>query len=255
MCAPGGDSTEALIGPSENPHHPYPNECSMRLGDWYWSQGAQKSKDNFRQLLNIVGDPGFSPSSVSRTPWDSIDKFLGENHFDGDHPEWLGGDQGWKCSSVSISVPFHSRSRNPGPKTYTVPEFYHRSLISIIKERISNPAHASPFHYEPYELKWRPPHRDHEIRVHGELFTSAAFLEAHQTLQDSPPEPGCDLPRVVASLMFWSDGTHLTAFGDAKLWPLYVFFGNESKYHRCQPKNNLCSHAAYFQTVSNRIVL
>jgi hypothetical protein len=49
--------------------------------------------------------------------------------------------------------------------------------------------------------------------------------------------------------MFWSDATHLTAFGNAKLWPCYMFFGNESKYRRCKPSCNLCSHVAYFQTV------
>ncbi|KIJ58126.1 hypothetical protein HYDPIDRAFT_34472 [Hydnomerulius pinastri MD-312] len=44
--------------------------------------------------------------------------------------------------------------------------------------------------------------------------------------------------------------TQLTSFGDAKLWPLYVFFGNQSKYKRAQPSAHLCSHAAYFQTAS-----
>lgn len=112
-----------------------------------------------------------------------------------------------------------------------------------------NPVHASLFHLEPYELRWCPPHRDHDLRIYGELFTSSAFLEAHQELQDAPPEAGCDLPRVVVALMFWSDATQLTAFGDAKLWPLYVYFGNESKYRRSEPTNNLCSHAAYFQVV------
>lgn len=233
----------------ENPYHPYPDESSMRLGDWYWNLGAQKSKETFRQLLDIIGDPAFRPSVVLETAWDTIDSQLGHNHFDGDVPEWLEEDVGWKCSSLSISVPFHSHSKNPGPKNYVVDGFYHRPLLSIIKEKITNPAHASHFHLEPYELQWHPPHRDHDVRVYGELFTSAAFLDANQTLQDAPPEPGCDLPRVVAALMFWSDSTHLTAFGDVKLWPLYVYFGNDSKYRRCQPTLGLCSHAAYFQVV------
>jgi hypothetical protein len=223
----------------------------MRLGDWYWNQGAQKSKDNFRQLLNVVGDAAFSPSDITQTAWNAIDEELGQNEFDGDLPEWLGEDKGWKCSSVAISVPFHARSKNPGAKDYNIPSFYHRSLISIIREKVTNPAHAPFFHYEPYELRWHPPHKDHDIKVHGELFTSAAFLEAHTELQDSLPEPGCDLPRVVAALMFWSDSTQLTNFGSAKLWPLYVYFGNESKYRRCQPSSNSCNHAAYFQTVSS----
>ncbi|KIJ10249.1 hypothetical protein PAXINDRAFT_40354, partial [Paxillus involutus ATCC 200175] len=107
------------------------------------------------------------------------------------------------------------------------------------------------FHYEPYELRWQPPHKDHDVKVHGELFTSAAFLEAHMELQDSPPEPDCDLPHIIAVLMFWSDSTQLTTFGNTKLWPLYVYFGNESKYQRSQPENNLCCHAAYFQMLPN----
>ena len=49
--------------------------------------------------------------------------------------------------------------------------------------------------------------------------------------------------------MFWSDATQLTAFEDAKLWPLYVYFRNELKYQCCTLTANLCVHAAYFQTV------
>jgi hypothetical protein len=86
--------------------------------------------------------------------------------------------------------------------------------------------------------------------VHGELYMSPAYLEAQREIQEYPGEPGCDLPRVVVALMFWSDATHLTSFGNAKLWPLYLFFGNESKYRRCKPSCHLCEHVAYFQTVS-----
>ena len=39
---------------------------------------------------------------------------------------------------------------------------------------------------------------------------------------------------------------HLTAFGDTKLWPLYLFFGNDSKYLRCKPTSHLCKHVTYF---------
>ncbi|KIJ19686.1 hypothetical protein PAXINDRAFT_69579, partial [Paxillus involutus ATCC 200175] len=104
-------------------------------------------------------------------------------------------------------------------------------------------------HYEPYKLRWQPPHRAHDLRVHGELFTSAAFLEAHQNLQDSPKESGCDLLRRIVTLMFWSDATQLTTFSDTKLWPLYVYFRNESKDKRGQPTASLCTHAAYFESL------
>lgn len=236
--------------PSKDPYYPYPNESSMRLGDWYWNRGVQKSKEDFRKLLDIVGDSTFSPSAISQTAWATVDSQLGHNQFDGNVPEWLGEDEGWKHSSITISVPFHKQSRSAGAKDYKVDNFYHRSLVSIIKEKITNPVHSPLFHLEPYELRWHPPHRDHDLKIHSDLFTSTAFLDAHQALQDGPSEPGCDLPRVVVALMLWSDATQLTAFGDAKLWPVYMFFGNESKLRRSQPTNHLCSHVAYFQGVS-----
>ncbi|KAG6326332.1 hypothetical protein ID866_12757 [Astraeus odoratus] len=77
-------------------------------------------------------------------------------------------------------------------------------------------------------------------------------MEVHQILQDSPSEPGYDLPRVVAALMFWSDVTQLSTFVNAKLWPLYIYFGNESKYHHCKPSFDLCTHIAYFQKLPDK---
>ncbi|KIJ65337.1 hypothetical protein HYDPIDRAFT_28047, partial [Hydnomerulius pinastri MD-312] len=210
-----------MVNDTHNLYHPYPNKSAILLWDWYWNEGTQKTQEGFKQLLGIVGNPSFSPSDVSQTPWNAIDKELGQNTFDSELPEWLDGDRGWNCSSVTISVPFHSCSNNPGPKDSTIHDFYHRSLVSIIRETVTNPAHAAFFHYEPYELHWQPPHRDHNVKVHGELFSSTAFLKAHDELQESPPEPGCDLPRIVAALMFWSDSAQLTTFGNAKLWPLY----------------------------------
>ena len=70
-------------------------------------------------------------------------------------------------------------------------------------------------------------------------------------LQQQPPEVGCTLERVVASLMPWSDSTHLANFGTASLWPLYLFFGNQSKWVRGKPKTASCHHVAYIPKVSN----
>lgn len=242
--------------PDEPSFHPYPNTSSFLLGDWYWNNGAQKSQESFRQLLNIVGHPDFHPGDVSHTRWDKINKKLASNDFDKDHAhdggeEWLDEDAGWKQTPIRISAPFHKRSRIPGPKNYVVGDLYHRSLISVIREKLTNPSDAPHFHYEPFELFWSPSDDSPDIRVHGKLYSSPAFIDAHNALQESPGEPGCDLPRVVVSMMFWSDATHLTTFGNAKLWPCYLYFGNESKYRHCKPSCKLCNHVAYFQTVRN----
>ena len=224
---------------------PYPNRNSSLLGEWYWNGGSQKSQSSFKDLLQIVGDPSFKPSDVGDINWKNIDEQLTQDHC-------VEEDTGWTRTPVTILVPAqHHRKSSPlsGPKDFVVADFYHRSIMSTVREALSSPARHRHFHYEPYDLKWQPPGLLDPLSVHGELYTSPAFLQAHLDLQNSPPEPGCDLPRCIAALMFASDATHLTSFGDVKLWPLYLYFGNESKYRRCKPSENLCSHIAYFQGV------
>jgi hypothetical protein len=258
---------------SPNSFFPFPNESSFLLSEWYWNDGAQKSQESFNKLLGIVGSPDFRPEDVRHKKWAKIDALLAKNDFDADGDRhqvihgcvteegddladsgWMDEDPGWQKTPVSISVPFHSRLKNPGPKEYLVGDLYHQSLVSVIREKLQNARDNRNFHYEPFELLWKPTEESVETRVHGELYTTPAFLEAHRTLQESPGEPGCDLPRVVVAMMFWSDSTHLTSFGNAKLWPSYLYFGNESKYNRCKPTSHLCNHVAYFQAVGHQFL-
>ncbi|KAG6919658.1 hypothetical protein DXG01_003522, partial [Tephrocybe rancida] len=227
-------------------YYPFPNKSSFLLSDWFWNQGVQKSKDNFKHLLRIIGSADFIPSDVSDTNWNQIDRQLGVN--DWDKGEWHSEDAGWQESPVHISIPFHRNTDSPGARPYEVPGFYHCSLVSVIREKITQKKKdAAHFHLELYELLWCANSSREPIPLYGELYSSPAFLRAHQELQQSPAEPGCDLPRVVVALMFWSDATHLTQFGTAKITPLYLYFGNESKYRRCMPSCKLAEHVAFFQ--------
>jgi Plavaka transposase len=237
------------LQPDSQTFFPYPNRSAFRLGDWFWNGGVQKSRASFHELVDIICDPVFQTSDIKDVKWDKINKDLA------DHEEWLDEDAGWKKSAVTILVPHEPRRKYPskpdaGPRNFVVGDFYHRSLVSVIQEKLSSPNSSHLFHYEPHELVWQPPSSPDPIRVQGELYNSPAFIDCHRELQDSPGEPGCNLPRVVIALMFWSDVTHLTTFGNNSLWPLYLFFGNESKYRRCKPSCNMCEHVAYFQKVS-----
>ena len=244
---------------SLNPFHPYPNESSWRIGDWYWNQGAQKSKKSFKSLVEIITSAHFCAEDLSHANWAAIDRQL--SSLEAAHEpsrttptegEWQSHleDSGWARRTISISIPFPRRVLPPGPRNYTISEFYRRPLLSIICETLSDPARCRAFRFEPYSLRWQRSGADDDIAVYGELFSSQAFITTHRALQEVQLDStGCALPRWIIALMFWSDATQLTAFGDAKLWPLYIYFGNESKYHRCTPTANLCSHAAYFQTV------
>ncbi|KAF8222373.1 hypothetical protein L208DRAFT_1323075 [Tricholoma matsutake] len=250
-CSTGSLATHPNPSPNDQPFYPYPNQDAFNLGDWYWNHGVQKSQENFKHLLEIVGNLSFSPSNIQKTNWTEIDTLLAANKGDSylEDDQWLGEDTGWTHTAISIRVPFHHRMKISGLQWYLAGELYHRSIIAVIRERLSRG--LENFHFQPYELLWK--HSDHEdepdIRIHGELYSSAAFLKAHKALLDSPPNPGCIALRVIIALMFWSDETVLTSFGKTKLWPCYMYFGNESKYQRMKPSCNLANHIAYFEVV------
>lgn len=231
----------------------YPNLSAFRLGDWFWT-GGQKSLPDFRKLLAILCDPSFSLRDVQIADWRKINASLVS---DGAGEAWPDDNTGWITTSVTISVPFHKRrgdsSIHPQPlvastysqsRPYSVPGFRYRKLLSIVVEKVTNPKDYPYFQWDPYELWHQSATKD--IRVYTELYTSNSFIQAYKDLQLSPPVPGCSLPRVIAALLLYSDATHLNAFGDQQLYPLYLSFGNESKYRRSQPSLHLISHAAYF---------
>lgn len=82
------------------------------------------------------------------------------------------------------------------------------------------------------------------------------MIEEDEKLQkqarEVDPETGeeCFRERVVLVLMFGSDATHLADFGQAKAWPVYMYFGNESKYDRCRPTASSAEHVAFIPLVS-----
>jgi hypothetical protein len=78
----------------------------------------------------------------------------------------------------------------------------------------------------PFKKFWQPTHDGPPQRVYDKIYSSNAMVEVHTAIQNQPREPGCTLEQVVLALMWWSDSTHLVSFGDASLWPLYLFFGN-----------------------------
>ena len=193
-----------------NPFHPYPNESSWCLGDWYWNQGAQKSKDSFKKLVEIITSLDFRSEDLCHTNWVAIDRQLGSLGvvYDSSHTsttaanleEFQAEDGGWIRKDITISVPFPRRSLHPGPRDYTVSNFYRRPLLSIIREALSDPVRCRSFRFEPYSLRWNRSCEDNDINVYGELFSSEAFISAHRDLQDVPTS--CPLPRRVVGLHF-----------------------------------------------------
>jgi hypothetical protein len=93
---------------------------------------------------------------------------------------------------INLKIPVHSRADNTGVHNYLIADLHHRSLVSVIREKLANARQDELFHYQPYKLLWNCAKLEMPIRVHGELYTSQAFIQAHRELQESTPVPGCD---------------------------------------------------------------
>ena len=250
----GGNDPESIESSAESDcsqFYPYPNWTTFRLGQWYWTGSPKKSQSTFKDLVEILTDLRFCAEDLEGVNWKLInDKLLmGETRSSTlEGHEALPDD--WHETDIQISVPVHNKGLVPGIHLYEAATLCHRKIVSMIRSRVTDPSVFPHLHLEPYELFWKP-NSTESVRVHSEVYTSPAFIEAHDALQRSPPEPDCTRERVVIALMFSSDGTHLTEYGDAKLHPLYVEFGNESKARRSKQSNGCFEHVAYFESVSS----
>lgn len=68
---------------SHSDYWPYPNESAFLLGEWFWTNGQQKSKTEFTQLIDILTNPHFSLNEIRDTPWDHLDNTLGQSSENG----------------------------------------------------------------------------------------------------------------------------------------------------------------------------
>jgi len=129
-----------------------------------------------------------------------------------------------------------------------IPGVYHCSLFDIITAVFEDDV-SQMFNIMPFSQHWKVS-EEKTIQVFSEAHSSPAMLDAYVEVNALPCKPDDNLERVIASLMFWSDSTHLTNFGDTSMWPFYLFFRNQSKYTRRKPTASACHHIAYIPNVS-----
>ena len=157
----------------------------------------------------------------------------------------------WNVSTVTISLPAEGVKH---PSEYNTPVLevsgvYHQSLVEAITTAFQDET-AKQFHYAPHHLYWKPSPESEPKRVIMELFNSNAFIREYEELLKHPfPSSGPFIEMAIAAMMLWSDSTHLAEFGTASLWPIYLFFGNQSKYSRARPSDFAAHHIAYIPSV------
>lgn len=244
---PGSRSTSG-----SNPwYYPFANVLQYLASAW-WLQtpSGQRSDPDFDSLVrNVMLDARFCPGDLEGFNSHKMKRLM-DNLGQNDEGPQLPGE-GWKKNvGVSIQVPEGlKQGATAEGRTFEVPGLFHRSITGIIRSVFAT---ATNLHFTPFTTFWKDPSLPDgpAQRVYGELYASAAFHDAHAEIQGPKYKtPDCNLEKVVAGLMFWSDSTHLAQFGTAKLWPIYLFFGNMSKLWRGKPNSNLSEHLAYIPSV------
>ena len=232
---------------NHDPPWPFANMSVWRLMCWVNTGSSSKSEGEVDRLVkDVLNAPDFCTKDLK-----NFNAHRENSHLDvADKATPL--EDNFHVTSISIEVPTGQPSDPLASRTYSVPGLRYRKLLNVVKAAFQDPL-SRQFHFTPFSLIHRSPITNKEQRVYGELYNSDEFINEHRRVQNrSPPppdDPGCKLEKVIAALMFWSDSTHLTNFGTAKLWPIYLFFGNLSKYIRSRPSSGACNHLAYIPSV------
>ena len=235
-----------LSRPPNRPHWPFSNATTYRIMQWLNNGNTTKSEAQINELVNkVILAPDFEQSHL--TGFDAhkentrLDSSMAKHSF----------HQQFTESAVDILVP--SGAIGILPKTFSVPGLLHRKLVTVISDAFSSPL-AHLFHFSPFKLYHESPITEEDERIYGEIYTLDAFISEHEDVQLHSllpsNDPECKREKIVAALMFSSDATHLTNFGHAKAWPVYLMLGNLSKYIRAQPNSRAMYHLAYIPSVS-----
>ncbi|KAG9046272.1 hypothetical protein FS837_004730 [Tulasnella sp. UAMH 9824] len=233
--------------------HPFPNLTSF----WFRKHhldNANNSQAVAAKLQELLLHPRFKSADLNDYNMEKIDHIIiNGTPIRTREPPNVSKTGEWTETAVKINVPLSTKESPLSALPVQIPGLHYRKLTTVIKTSLSNPAIMKKIHLKPYHSIWTRPGTSTTERVFDEVYTSDAMLKAHSDLQRQAREPGCDLERVVLALLFASDATHSTNFGQAKLWPLYMAFGNISKYDRCKPGLSLMEHVAYFPSIPDKI--
>ncbi|KAL1943741.1 hypothetical protein VTO73DRAFT_4186 [Trametes versicolor] len=250
---------------------PFSNVSQFRLYDWFYNASLTKSKDDFDDLIDVLCSKNFSTSDLgdfsSRSAQETLDKY--------EHPSGLfSKDDGWHTSSVEIPLP-KTKAKYPSEEaapTFKVDGIHHRRITDIIRGAAEDKRFADQYHWIPNKTFWQPPSTSfgedqsdnsqqsstsadsslpEPVRIFTDIYNSNRMLREHEKICAQPRNPadGPNVEYVIAAICLWSDMTHLTSFGSAALWPIYLYFGNLSKYIRGMPTEFAAHHLAYIPAV------
>ncbi|KAG8703740.1 hypothetical protein FRC08_002657 [Ceratobasidium sp. 394] len=241
---------------------PCPNLSTLYYQHNHWAHSgsivSRESRNRFQH--EVLQRPDFVLGDVRWENLDVLDSQLAASARTRNPlcPE----SEGWKNIEIQIQIPPVRQTKavvakNPTPKPtfISISGLRSQKLTDIMRQGFTT-NNPSTFHYTTFEQFWKVPGSTggRAVRTSGEMYSSPAMIEAHKEVQTLKiNDAGCMLPRCVAGFMFASDGLQFGNFANAKGWPIFAYFGNESKYERCKPFTNSCYHAAHIPTLSDEV--
>jgi Plavaka transposase len=265
-----------------NRYGPCRNKSIFAFKYWWWVLGGEKTNKGQLQLVDLLRWDKFDKEEMEGVDMMAIDRALGQP-LPPERGKQPLGSSGWTEHTVKIAIPMPKMANNFDPHAnsssslqqnassipqtlgqldpdrltdtsvdpplniFSVPGLLVRSLSTVIQETLQQPS-AKWFHWKPFCQFWKPNPNSPSQRVYDELYSSPVWIAADKEVQELDI-PHCNLPRAIAGLMFWSDSTCVSEFGTRSLWPIYMFFGNQSKYDRSKPSNNAGHQVAFLPSV------
>ncbi|KAF9554492.1 hypothetical protein CPC08DRAFT_727124 [Agrocybe pediades] len=218
---------------------PFLNASIFLLMSWYYDGSSMKSFAQLDSLVNdVIRHEDFKVSDFNK----NFSAAREAARMDEERAKPSSSslpflkDDGWRTGSVSIQVPCDGvkhASEGDAPSFVVEVELYHIT---------------------PYTEFWIPPDSKKPERLIGKTYTADYFNAEYEKLRSQPRTgPNKDLEPFIAGAILYSDSTHLASFGDASLWPIYMYIGNQSKYIRTKPSEFGAHHPAYIPKLDDRI--
>ena len=158
-------------------------------------------------------------------------------------------DDSWIKGSVKIPLPCNGVKQSEAEAPTFIVEVYYQKILDVIKAALAEPC-VEQFHAFSFEASWQPGPHEPEEQIYSEIYTGDGWNEEYMKIHTKNQQgPHCDLEALLIALMIWSDSTLLAQFGNASLWPIYLYIGNQSKYSRSKPSSFAAHHVAYMPKV------
>lgn len=226
--------------------HPFKNNSIFNMIKHVCLSPSSHTHDGADQIASSISNKGIKAKEMkgfsSKRELNRLDKY-------GEGSQIAGGP--WKSGSVKVKMPHTGThvAEKEAPD-FEVHGIRYRSLVDIITSRIQEPSTSKPLKGTPFTEWWCPPRCTKPICIYGEAHSSDTAIRLYHDIKGIPPPlDHPDIQSVVVLLMLGSDSTHLASFGTASIWPIYVFFGNKSKYDTGKQSVFPAYHLAYLAKV------